>query len=287
MKNASFVLLVAAFAVLITFTACRPVPNGHVGVKLTYGRAHEQALTPDWYIINPITESIVMLDTRLKPFEVKSQSASKDLQVVDTVVSVQHSLIGSTAPKAYQVIGDLAAFDTSVVAPAVLESLKAVTARYSAEELITRRDAVKSETVAAIQRFIDQTLNDKGVPGALHVSNVAITDFDFSHGFNESIEAKVKAQQAALQAETEKRRRITNAEAANAEKRLAADAESYQIEKVSIQRAASIEREAKALAASPLLLSLRAIEKWSGDLPFYSATEMPLPFFNLEPRSNR
>ena len=266
---------------LTTFTSCAPVRSGYVGVRTTFGKIHDAQLEPGLHFVTPFIDSVTQLETRLKPFVVKAGAASKDLQIVTTEVSVQHSLNGSMAATSFAKIGDLDRFDASIVSPAVLESFKSITAHYTAEELITKRDVVKTQTVAAIQAFIDQTLADKGIAGALHVSNVAITDFDFSDGFNASIEAKVKAQQEALRAENEKTRRITEAEASARERELAADAESYQIEKVSIQRAASIEREAKALAASPLLLQLRAIEKWNGQVPQFAGSENMVPFIDV------
>lgn len=261
---------------------CRAVSAGYVGVQTTLGRVHPRALEPGVHWVTPFVDGVTQLETRLKSYEVQASAASKDLQVVTTKISVQHSLNGALAPASYSAIGDLDRFDESVVSPAVMESLKAVTAKYTAEELITRRDQVKQQTSAAIQAFIDQTLHERSIDGAIHIANVAIKDFDFSNEFNSSIEAKVKAQQEALRAENEKIKRITEASAAAREKELAADAEAYQLEKVSVQRAAAIDREAKALAQNPLLLQLRSIEKWNGTLPVYMGGPQPVPFINAE-----
>lgn len=273
--------VVSCLAALTLFASCSPISSGYVGVRTTFGKIHKEPLDPGIHFVIPFIDRVTQLETRLKAFEVKAQSSSKDLQVVQTVVSVQHSLNGAMAAESFQTIGNLEKFDAAIVSPAVLESTKAVTAHYTAEELITKRDSVKAQTIAAIQGFIDQTLNDKGLHGALHVSNVAFADFDFSPGFNASIEAKVKAQQEALRAENEKVRRITEAEASARERELAADAESYQIEKVSIQRAAALEREAKALAENSNLLQLRAIEKWTGQVPTFSGGGNMVPFIDV------
>jgi len=271
-------LLVATMA-----TSCSTVPSGFVGVQTTFGKVHDEPLQPGIHFVKPFfIDGVQTLETRLKSFEVEAAAASKDLQVVKTVISVQHSLSSSNAPASYAAIGDLERFDESVVAPAVMESLKAVTAKYTAEELITKRDVVKQQTSDAIQAFIDHTLQEKNIPGAVHIANVAIKDFDFSQEFNASIEAKVRAQQEALRAENEKTKKITEAEATAESLKLAADADAYQIEQLSTQRAAAIKREAEALAESPLLLQLRAIEKWNGDVPRFvgGAGEM-VPFVNI------
>ena len=106
-----------------------------------------------------------------------------------------------------------------------MDSVKAVTALYTAEELVTSRAEVKNNIQAAIENFINTTLEQKGVAGAMSLANVAITDFDFSEEFNRAIEEKVKAEQEALTAKTPTLRRLTPAEAAPADRAFTAEAE--------------------------------------------------------------
>jgi regulator of protease activity HflC (stomatin/prohibitin superfamily) len=162
-----------------------------------------------------------------------------------------------------------------------MESVKAVTAQYTAEELVTKRADVKARIQEAISGFIDETLEQKGAVGALTLANVAITDFDFSAEFNRAIEDKVRAEQEALQAINEKLRRVTQAEAAAAERTLAADAEAYQIEVASKARADAIRREAEALKDNPALIQLRIAEQWDGRLPQVTGGSA-IPMLNLE-----
>ena len=79
------------------------------------------------------------------------------------------------------------------------------------------------------------------------------------------------------QAKNEKTRRVTQAEAAAAEKKLAAAAEAYQISVESKARADAIKREASALKGNPALIQLRMAEKWNGELPkFNSGNSIPM-----------
>jgi regulator of protease activity HflC (stomatin/prohibitin superfamily) len=280
-------LLVAALVVLALFgllfvASCSPVSSGFVGVQTTFGKVHPEPLEPGIHFVKPFVDGVTELDTRLVSYEVDASAASKDLQIVTTKISVQHSLNGSMAPKTFAAIGDLSKLDLAVVEPAVMESLKAVTAQYTAEELITKREAVKQQVSDAITSFINHTFSEKKIDGALHIANVAIKDFNFSSEFNNSIEAKVKAQQEALRALNEKTKRITEAEASAREKELEADAEAYGIEKVSIQRAESIKREAAAIADNPNVLQLRAIEKWTGSVPAFMGGENAVPFVDVQ-----
>lgn len=267
-----FVPLLAGFFVT--------VDAGHVGVLMTMGAVNPKELKPGFHFKQPIIDQVQQIDTRLVSFEVRASAASKDLQNVETMISVQHNISPSMASEAYQSVGDLTKIDQTIVAPAVQESLKAITAKYTAEELVTRRAQVKKLVTDAIRGYIRHTLIEKDLEGAVQVANVAVTDFDFSKEFNLSIEAKVKAEQQALQAKNEKERRITDAEAAAREKELSADAAAYKIEKESIARAQAIQREANALAQNPNLVKLRAVEKWDGELPTFSGGGS-IPFLNI------
>ena len=131
-----------------------------------------------------------------------------------------------------------------------------------------------------MEQFINTTLSRKDAPNTLSIANVAITDFAFSSEFNRAIELKVKAEQEALQAKNEKTRRVTQAEAAAAEKKLAAEAEAYQISVESKARASAIKREANALKGNPALIQLRMAEKWNGELPKFSSGNS-IPMFDV------
>jgi regulator of protease activity HflC (stomatin/prohibitin superfamily) len=140
---------------------------------------------------------------------------------------------------------------------------------------------VKQQIQEALSAFINRTLQEKDLAGALNIANIAITDFNFSEEFNRAIELKVKAEQEALQAKNEKIRRTTQAEAAAAERQLSADAEAYATTVQSKARAEAIEREAAALKQSPELIQLRTVEKWDGVLPRMSGGGV-IPFINMD-----
>lgn len=243
------------------------VNSGHVGVVRTFGAVQPEPLPEGIHLKKPVMDKVEQIDIRLSREESKAGAASKDLQTVSTNVTVQYALNGPVAPMTYQKIGPRAAVAATLITPAILESVKAVTAKYTAEELVTRRAEVKLQIQQAIDKFITVTLKQKGVENVLRIANVAITDFDFSAEFNRAIEQKVKAEQDALKAKNEKLRRVTQAEAAAAEKKLAAEATAYEIEVGSKARADAIRREAMALKDNPELIQLRVAEKWNGVLP--------------------
>jgi regulator of protease activity HflC (stomatin/prohibitin superfamily) len=273
--------LIVALGLFLLTSSFVVVNSGHVGVVRTLGAVQPEPLKEGFHFKKPFLDQVEEIDIRLRKTENQASAASKDLQVVSTRVAVQYSLNGPVVPLTYQKIGRREIVETTLVDPAIMESVKAVTAEYTAEHLITRRAEVKSRIQSAVESFINETLAQKEVVGALSIANVAITDFDFSAEFNHAIEDKVRAEQEALQAKNEKLRRVTQAEAAAAERTLAADAEAYQIEVASKARADAIRREAEALKDNPALIQLRIAEKWDGRLPQVSGGNT-IPLLNLD-----
>lgn len=257
------------------------VESGHVGVVRMLGAVQPVSLPEGFHFKKPILDRVEQMDIRLTKAENAAQAASKDLQTVSTKVTVQYSLDGAVAPLTFQKIGTRGIVASTLINPAIMESVKSVTAQYTAEELITKRALVKVAIQNEISGFVNTTLQQKGAANALSIANVAITDFDFSAEFNRAIELKVRAEQEALKAENDKIRRVTQAEAAAAERNLAADAEAYAIEIESKSRAEAIRREAAALKNNPELIQLRLAEKWDGVLPKVSG-DGAIPLINMQ-----
>ena len=272
--------VIGLIAIYLVSSSVVIVNSGHVGVVRTLGAVQMKQLDEGFHFKKPFLDEVEEMDIRLRKAENQASAASKDLQVVSTKVAVQYSLNGAVAPLTYQKIGRRDVVESTLVNPAIMESVKAVTAQYTAEELITKRADVKIRIQQAISEFVDDTLKQKEVVGALSLANVAITDFDFSAEFNRAIEEKVRAEQEALKAKNEKLRRVTQAEAAAAERTLAADAEAYQIEVASKARAEAIRREAEALKDNPAIIQLRIAEQWDGHLPQVSGGNT-IPLLNL------
>lgn len=275
-----FALVLIAFLVLLSGMAV-VVEARHVGVLRTLGAVRAEPLKEGFHFKRPFIDQVEQVDIRLIASHAQATAASRDLQTVTTQVTTQYSMQGELAPLTYQRVGNLAKISAALVEPAIQECVKAVTAKFTAEELVTKREFVKQQIQQALVSYINTTLLEKGLENSLIVANVAITDFNFSQEFNRAIELKVQAEQQALQAKNEKIKRVTQAEAAASERTLAADAEAYSTEVQSKARADAIKREADALKQSPELIRLRAVEKWDGMLPRITSGGV-VPFLNLD-----
>lgn len=273
------IILVLAIAVLTSLSVV--VEAGHVGVKRTLGAVHPEPLKEGLHFKKPFIDQVEQVDIRLTASHAQATAASRDLQTVTTQVTTQYSMNGELAPLTYQTVGNLGKVSAVLVEPAIQECVKAVTAKFTAEELVTKREFVKQQIQQALVSYINTTLKEKGLENSVVIANVAITDFNFSPEFNKAIELKVQAEQQALQAKNEKLKRVTQAEAAASEKTLAADADAYATDVQSKARADAIRREAEALKQSPELIRLRTVEKWDGVLPRVSGGMDAVPFLNL------
>src|SRR3972149_1082290 len=94
----------------------------------------------------------------------KADAASKDLQIISTVIATNYHLMSETVDEVYQKIG--LAFEDKLIQPAVQEVIKAVTAKYTAEELIAKRGEGKSAIRTELAGRL-AGLNIKGVEGSV------------------------------------------------------------------------------------------------------------------------
>lgn len=241
LKPRTFLVVLAAIAVLITgFSSFTVVPAGHTGVVSRFGAVQEGVLTEGLHLKIPFVESVTTIDNRVNVVETSFTAASKDLQTVTGAVSVNYRISPDSSANVYRNFG--LSVESTLVVPAVPECIKAVTARYSAEELITMRQTVSDE--------IKESIDEKIRPYGLYVEVFNITDFSFSEEFNAAIEAKQTAQQNALKAEQDLQR--VKIEAEQEIEQAKAEAESYRLKNEQL--------------TDKILLS-DWIEKWDGHLP--------------------
>lgn len=242
------------------------IKAGQRGVILTFGKANPYSMEEGLHFKVPLAQEIIKMDITTQKYETDASAASKDLQIVSTKIAVNYHL----SPESVAMIYSESSLDYSnrLINPAVQETVKATTAQYSAEELVTRRDNVKEGIL--------QSLKDRLTKRNILVEDISITDFDFSPEFNKAIEAKVTAEQMAFQAsndlkriEVEKLQKITQAEGEAQAVKTKAEAEAYSIELIRNQ-----------LEKSTNLVQYKMIEKWDGKLPMYSLGQS-MPLINL------
>ena len=253
------VLGVAAIFLLITLLGCFTIVRaGHTGVAVTLGKVQEGVLQEGIHFKAPFVQKIVKIDNRIQKLEVNTEAFSKDLQSVKTVLAINYRVDTAKSNSVYKNIG--ADYEKVLVVPAVNEVLKAITAKYTAEESVTNRNLISDGLVVGL----NEKLNEIG----LYVTDVNIIDFDFSDAFINAIEEKQVAQQKLLKAETEKQTAITNAKAKAESMKIRAEAEAEANRKIS-------------QSLTDKIIENKKVEKWDGSLPKYMVGEESGALFNI------
>ncbi|MGH9909677.1 MAG: prohibitin family protein, partial [Nitrososphaerales archaeon] len=164
------------------------VEAGHRGVVLYLGAVENRVLGEGPHFITPFAEQVIQMEVRTLKFQADASSASNDLQEVKTVIALNFHIDSGQVNIIYQQLG--ADYADRIIAPTIQESVKASTAKFNAEELITKREDAKS----VISEAIRKTLSERNII----VETVFITDFKFSDAFATQIESKVVAYQKFL-----------------------------------------------------------------------------------------
>lgn len=184
--------------------------------------------------------------------------------------TVNYQISKQDAMTIYKTIGT-GYFDT-VIAPCITESVKIVTARYSAEALVSSRSLMAEE--------IEQVLEAKLRAYNIELVGTSIENMDFTDAFTDAVEAKQVAEQNKLRAQTEAEQRVIEADAAAKIKKVEADADAYEL----LTRAEA-EAEANRKIAESLtdaLIAYTYAERWDGALPtFMTGDGTTLPMFDM------
>ena len=267
MKNFKDVMKKIVLVIIIIFllvtvkNSFQSVPTGYVGIKTRFGKVSEDVIQEGLNLKIPYIEKIVLMDCRTQKAEIATSTASKDLQEVSLKIAVNYNVNRDTAYELYRQVG--INYESIIISPAILESVKSVTAQYTAEELITKR--------AEVSNGMEETLKEKIESRGFNVVDFNITDLDFSAAYNQAIEKKQVAEQEAKQAEYE----LQKAKINNEKKIAEAEANAKVMQ---IQDATTTEN---ALKLKEIEIQRAAIEKWNGVLPSTMSGDTAIPFLNI------
>jgi len=259
---------------VIVGSAVSIVDAGFRGVLLHWNAVelNQPPLEEGLHFIVPFQDSVVPIEVRTLKYTKSTTSASQDLQTVSTEITVNYKPEPNSVHYLYKEVG--LDYENRIIQPTVEEVVKQVTANYDAEELITKRPQVKQDIEAEIGARL-ASFN-------ISTDTVSITDFQFSPLFAQAIEAKVEAEQRALQAENDLRR-------------IEVEARQFEAQAVGIAQAniaeAQGEAEAiniinQALANNPYYLEWLKTQAWDGKLPLVVG-EGGTPFIQIPVEDRR
>lgn len=262
-------------ALSICLLGCiKTVPTGSTGIVTTFGRIENITLDAGIHFMSP-WKKVVNMDNRTQKQSIEMQCFSSDIQEVSVVYTVNYQINKSNAQEIYRTIGT--EYFDKIVMPKVLEAVKAVFAKYTAEDLIASRSVLSKE--------IEKILVDDLATQNVQITATSIENIDFTDAFTDAVEAKQVAEQNKLRAQTEQAQATLEAQAqaerqviqakadadaaivaANADAEVAkisADSSLYQGEK----EATILQRVGEQMERYPNLVKYKYYEKWDGKLP--------------------
>jgi len=239
-KNIRIIGIIVIAVVILLASSIRIVESGEVGVRVRFGKASNQPTHEGINLKIPFIEQIKKMNIRVQKIEVTTSSSSKDLQDVEMSLAVNYQIDKKKAVNLYKNVGSN--YDEVILEPAIEEGIKAVTSKYTAEELITNRSEVSKQC----REELDKKVSKYG----LSINDFNITNFNFSKEFNKAIEEKQVAEQKVLTAKQELEKERIEAE----KKIVKAEAEKRS-------------NELKEESLTDNIIREKFIEKWDGHLP--------------------
>ena len=256
----SIALLIVLWIAIRVLNPFVLVGAGERGVVLNFGAVQNNVLGEGLHLRVPLMQKIALMDVRIQKSQTDAESVSKDLQDTKSVVAVNYHASPDKVNKIFQSIGT--EFKERIVDPAVQEVVKAVTARYTAVELITQREKVRNE--------IKDLLRQRLITYDIMVDDFSIVNFRFSQQFEAAIESKQTAEQLAFKAQRDLERIKIEADQKIASAK--AEAESLRLQKENVTPQMIQLRKIEA--------SIKAIEKWDGHMP--KITSGAVPFLDMK-----
>ena len=181
-------LVVGIILVLIIATISRSIAviePGYTGIQIRLGKVIRANLTPGFYFTIPYIDSMKRINMRILKAEIETTAFSMDLQTVQIGVAINYKI--ENALKLYQTVG--LDFERVIIDPFTQESVKAILAKYTAEDLIRYRHEAKAKVYVELKK-------------RLATLSIFLVDFnfihlDFSPDFIKAVEEKQIAEQSA------------------------------------------------------------------------------------------
>lgn len=261
------------------------VPTGHRGVITTGGAVG--AIREEGFTLVAPWQKLNIFNVRAESAEIlNADGATFDQQPVKTSLVVRYSVSPDKVAHVFEQYSKDGNLD-SYIQTASMDAFKAVTARYTAPDLIAKRPQVATDIVAQIRI--------KATTYGANIINVDMTNFAFNAAYMAAINEKVTQEQLRQAAENkvltvvaQQKEKVAVAEAEATARKAEADGKAYAVVKTAEAEATALKVQNQALAQNKDVLELRKIEvelakanRWNGALPVNIYGSGPVPMLNV------
>lgn len=240
--------LIILLGIITLFSSFQTIKSGEVGLKVRFGKIVNTRLDEGLNLKVPFIEKIVTVNIKVQKTELETESSSKDLQTIATDLAVNYRIESEKATNLYRTVGNN--YQTTVLDPAIKESIKAVIAQYTAAEVITSRSEVSEKCKEELGKKVEKY--------GIVIDNFNITNLTFSEEYSKAIEEKQVAEQKLEKARLEAEAKLVEAQAT--------------------KKANDLMKE----SLTNEIITKEFIEKWDGKLPETYAGKDILGIFNLK-----
>lgn len=240
--------LIILLGIITLFSSFQTIKSGEVGLKVRFGKIVNTKLDEGLNLKVPFIEKIVTVNIKVQKTELETESSSKDLQTIATDIAVNYRIESEKATNLYRTVGNN--YQTTVLDPAIKESIKAVIAQYTAAEVITSRSEVSEKCKEELGKKVEKY--------GIVIDNFNITNLTFSEEYSKAIEEKQVAEQKLEKARLEAEAKLVEAQAT--------------------KKANDLMKE----SLTNEIITKEFIEKWDGKLPETYAGKDILGIFNLK-----
>ena len=266
--------VVLAVIILVSFFGSfGTIGAGERGVKTRFN-AIVATVPQGLYFKVPFIEHITKMDVRTRTINYDKNGnegdsldtsqlfgASKDLQDVSIGVVVNYHIDPDKVEEIFSRYQSVDNYEFNVVEPMIREVVKATSAQYTAEELVTKR--------AEYSDKVNATLATLFVEKSAVLERFSVTNFEFSAAFTQSIEQKVTAVQNAEAARNKLEQIKFEAQQTIETAKAGAEAIRIQAQAINSQGGADY-------------VALQAIKQWNGILPVQMIPGGAVPFINVK-----
>ena len=254
------VIVILVIGLILFFASTAIVPTGHIGVLTLYSKVQDKYLDAGFHMIKPFVEDVHAIDIRTQKYQGTVEGSAKDLQIVNVTMSINYQIKPEKASELYAKVGKN--YNDTILNPALQSGLKAAIAKFTAEEMITKR----SEVANAITEELNSRLDEYFLITAVNLENIGFTD-----EFNKAVEAKTTNQQ---KAEAEKAQlEIIKVQKEQKKKKEEAEEKDREKQTQSITK--------KTLKQLRLEIQREMIQKWNGKTPITMLGENPFAMLNI------
>jgi len=273
-----FLGVLGAFALLTAYLGGFNTQAGTVDIVLRMG-APVRVTTPGFNWKIPYIEGRHTVELRERAYAMVLEAASRDPMELPVTVTLNWAVNKEHVIQMYNQFGDLATFEERIIKPRLPDAVKGIVSTFYVNELLTKRAELRDKSRKSIADVIPEDI--------MTITGFAVTNVGFPPAYTKQI-ADVQIQRESANAQEQVLRqqnfkaqeRVNTATAEAASVKVAADASAYSIEANAKAEATRIlltgkstldnlERQAKILAGSPLLVDYKRAETWKGDLPYH------------------